>query len=574
MRSIAQAVVLPEIIAQTIAEKPELETALWAWVSTQHYAAVVEQNRDHLLVFVKAQVDFSGVEKACGGYQVYAGAAGQPATYSVGTLCRALVVKYLNDWSYRQTEGEIRSQSLVRWFVGLGLQEATPDHLTLWRFEQWVKQRQRRLFFDATLRQIDVTFAEERQATQIGDTFALASRAQEQSRTMMLRGACRRLLGYLALVTPTGHVQVVSGVEQGTLLGAKDERPEHFLEKPERDALELRTATAAHSCLRLAVAQRQALGNTLAANDVIAQALVRWEGIVGKLLQDEFVIVTNPAGVAISVSHPTKRTKGCYRHGTLVDLDATFRIHGEKSQLGYNANIAVTVNFIREINAVTGATPDSVGVADLIANQKQHLGFVPPKFLYDRAAGMPKIFADVARVSEGATQLIARLIAYSKNKERFGPGDFTVNDLGQLVCPNGKTAAKAYRSQSANGLAYRFMAEDCRGCPLWDKCRGTEVKPDAYRQVFISDYTYFQREALAYTKTAAFQEDMKLRPHVERIIAAVTRYNGARRAEAYGLDNADFQLKMCAMAYNLKRWHTLAKEKEKAQRYKPPDPAA
>lgn len=95
-----------------------------------------------------------------------------------------------------------------------------------------------------------------------------------------------------------------------------------------------------------------------------------------------------------------------------------------------------------------------------------------------------------------------------------------------------------------------------------------------YRQVFISDYTYFQREALAYTKTAAFQEDMKLRPHVERIIAAVTRYNGARRAEAYGLDNADFQLKMCAMAYNLKRWHTLTKEKEKAQRYKPPDPAA
>ena len=66
---------------------------------------------------------------------------------------------------------------------------------------------------------------------------------------------------------------------------------------------------------------------------------------------------------------------------------------------------------------------------------------------------------------------------------------------------------------------------------------------------------------------------MKLRPHVERIIAILTRYNGARRA-AYGLDNADFQRKMCAMAYNLKRWHTLVKAKEKAQRYQPPDPAA
>ena len=67
---------------------------------------------------------------------------------------------------------------------------------------------------------------------------------------------------------------------------------------------------------------------------------------------------------------------------------------------------------------------------------------------------------------------------------------------------------------------------------------------------------------------------MKLRPNVERIIAAVTRYNGARRADAYGMDNADFQLKMNAMAYNLKRWHALVKEKEKAQRYQPPDPAA
>jgi hypothetical protein len=33
---------------------------------------------------------------------------------------------------------------------------------------------------------------------------------------------------------------------------------------------------------------------------------------------------------------------------------------------------------------------------------------------------------------------------------------------------------------------------------------------------------------------------------------------------------ADFQLKMAAMAYNLKRWHTLTTAEEKAHRYKPP----
>jgi hypothetical protein len=242
MLSIAQAVVLPEIIVQAIAEKPELAAAFWGWASEQHYAAVVAQNRDHLLVFVKEQVDFGAVVEACRGYQVYAGAAGQPATYSLGTLCRALVVKYLYDWSYRRVEGEIRSQSLVRWFVGLGLREKTPDHLTVWRFEEWVKQQQRRLFFDETLKQIDAAFAEEQQATQIGDTFALASRAQEQSRTAMLRGACRRLLGCLVQVTPSGHAQVLIGVDPAALFGAKDERPEHFLEKSERDALDMGSA--------------------------------------------------------------------------------------------------------------------------------------------------------------------------------------------------------------------------------------------------------------------------------------------------------------------------------------------
>jgi len=195
---------------------------------------------------------------------------------------------------------------------------------------------------------------------------------------------------------------------------------------------------------------------------------------------------------------------------------------------------------------------------------------------------MPKIFADVDRVSEGKTQLVARLIDYGKSRERFGPSDFTLNEVGQLSCPNGQVAAKVYRSGSANGVNYRFLPDQCQDCPLLAQCRGAEVQPDHYRQagtersrsVFISDYVYFQRDALAYTKTAAFQDDMKLRPHVERIIAGLTRYNGARRADAYGLDNADFQLKMCAMAYNLKRWHTLTKERAKAQRYQPADPAA
>ena len=77
----------------------------------------------------------------------------------------------------------------------------------------------------------------------------------------------------------------------------------------------------------------------------------------------------------------------------------------------------------------------------------------------------------------------------------------------------------------------------------------------------------------AYLHTDTFKQDMKLRAQIERIIAALTRYNGARHAAGYGLANADCQLKMCAMAFNLKRWHTLHLERKKPVRAQPPPDA-
>ena len=159
---------------------------------------------------------------------------------------------------------------------------------------------------------------------------------------------------------------------------------------------------------------------------------------------------------------------------------------------------------------------------------------------------MPKIFADVDRVSEGKTQLVARLIDYGKSRERFGPSDFTLNEVGQLSCPNGQVAAKVYRSGSADGVNYRFLPDQCQDCPLLAQCRGAEVQPDHYRQagtersrsVFISHYRDLQRQAILYTQTEQFKLDMHFRstiaPIGHPIIAALVRYNDARQATALG----------------------------------------
>ena len=63
---------------------------------------------------------------------------------------------------------------------------------------------------------------------------------------------------------------------------------------------------------------------------------------------------------------------------------------------------------------------------------------------------------------------------------------------------------------------------------------------------------------------------MKQRCAIERVIAALVRYNGARRARSTGLAKADFQVRMAAVAFNLKHWLVMRLAQEKAQRYHPP----
>jgi len=109
----------------------------------------------------------------------------------------------------------------------------------------------------------------------------------------------------------------------------------------------------------------------------------------------------------------------------------------------------------------------------------------------------------------------------------------------------------------------------CRGCALWRECRGDKQKltSKAHRTAFVSDYRPYVEAAHIYNQTEAYKADRKLRPMVEQTIAHLVRYNGARHARRRGKEAADFQVKMCAMAYNLsgtlflKRWVRLASAK-------------
>jgi hypothetical protein len=514
------------------------------------------------------------------------------------------LVKYLFDWSLRELEFQLRFHLVVKWFVGYALFEAGPDHTTLERFEQWVRTHESGLFFDATLHQIDADFPELRSRPQIGDTFALRANAAKESLVTLLRHTCRRLLAEFQQAAPERARLVIAQLNISVLFGASEEVAEVFLPLAQRQArLQTVVAHALH-CAQLVRAQLEAappLPRPACAETVY------WLAHLDKIIADEIVLTwaeetpspdptgftehpldeqnawlvdfsdpsagSEPAlslskGQALPPSAPAEvkeldpDDKGPYRLGSATDPEASYRLHGPgKTDFGYNVQVATDGLFVREIQAATGAQPDPVAIPEVLAAHYEHHGFFPPKFIYDQAGGNGKTRALVEQATGGQTQLVAHLPPYEKRTDRFGPSDFTLAPDGlRLTCPNGLSSDVAYRSGGGEGRSFRFFPVQCQACPLWTACRSAKASPAAKRQVFISDYRSHVEAARTYNQTPEFKREMKLRPLVERIIAGLVRYNGARQARRRGLRNADFQMKMCATAFNLKTWLRLLKE--------------
>ena len=316
----------------------------------------------------------------------------------------------------------------------------------------------------------------------------------------------------------------------------------------------------------------------------MSPAVQRCLDCLDKILADELHLESDVNGRLIHLSLLTKR--GTYRICSATDLEATIRNHGgDKQDFGYNVSVLATVHFIREIQVDTGSRPDGEAIPDILQAQLEHQGHCPHKLIYDKAAGWGKIAYQVALVTAGRTQLVAYPVSPQRQLADFAPEHFSLSPDGfSLTCPNGRISSRKYRSGSGDGDTFRFTAPQCLGCAFLKPCRGSEKTPTKHKSVFISAYRAEYDRLKTYSQTEAFKQDMKLRPHIERMIAGLVLHNDARRARFRGLAKVGFQAKpvlseaegMCATAYNLKRWvsllraQQLAKPPKKRRRFGPP----
>jgi hypothetical protein len=277
-------------------------------------------------------------------------------------------------------------------------------------------------------------------------------------------------------------------------------------------------------------------------------------------LRDALLKVTADETTTDAMGHVTERPrndKGSYRIMSAVDLEATFRKHEpDPAVLGSNAMVATTATRIRAAVITTGSTPDQDAPVTVLRQQVAVGQPGPPALIMDQAGGMGKTRAHVHTVSDGQTRMVAQVPHTGvAGPTRFTPADFHINAEGTTcTCPNGVQTTHRYQHSRSDGPSFRFFGGQCRGCPLWEACRGPNSAPNSQRAVYCTPFHGHLRAGAAFNATAEGTALLRSRWQVEPTIAWLVRYNGCRQARRIGLAAAPCQLFQACAVRNLQRW--------------------
>lgn len=240
---------------------------------------------------------------------------------------------------------------------------------------------------------------------------------------------------------------------------------------------------------------------------------------------------------------------------SLHDLDARYaKKTPETGYFGYKAHTAMSgkSRFITH----TETTPMDVGdptMAPVLVEGVLSHGLAPSKTIGDTQYGSGK-FRRFA-LSRGV-QVCAPLFPKAQSASWIKQG-FIYNPLAQtMTCPAGKTTTSKWYSADGEVMVYKFSRKMCRHCPRAEGCIGDK----GYMSASVSVYHEELKAAAAYNETEAFRLDKAIRAGIEAKFGEGKRFHGMTRAIYRCLEKVDLQVRLTAIALNIKRIFTLLQE--------------
>jgi IS5 family transposase len=109
--------------------------------------------RDHILYRINEQVDFSFVNEAC--KDLYSQDEGRPVKNLPEIMFRSSIVQYLLNFSDREMEQAARYNLIVKWFIGIPVEDSSYDHSALGDFRDRLGEKRWKKLFFIILKQIE-----------------------------------------------------------------------------------------------------------------------------------------------------------------------------------------------------------------------------------------------------------------------------------------------------------------------------------------------------------------------------------------------------------------------------------
>jgi IS5 family transposase len=471
--------------------------------------------KDHILYKINQQIDFSFVNEAC--KDLYSQDIGRPVKNLPEIMFRSAIVQYLNDYSDRDMEEAARYNLIVKWFIGIPVEDSSYDHSALGDFRDRLgEERWKKLFF-IILKQIEAAgFAK---GTQRVDATHVIANIAIPGTIGLIRQGIKALMEEIEKADPILYEEL-----GGKKIADKKEKI-HSL-KPEEKKKKLVEVVEEARTIRDKAERLE--------SPSVKQKIEQLNRILNENIEEK------NGEVQKKKEHVKNKLV------SLVDKDAR---HGAKSDekpfTGYKANIMESEDgFVTNINGTSGNTYDGDILVPLV-DEKTENSSKPPKIEGDTHYGSAE---NRFQMSMRGITIVAPLKGDFNPTGLLSQEKFVVDETG-VTCPAGNRTMISNHNEKDGTTTFYFKIEICNQCVLKDQCTKQER-----RTITIGKHHELVKEAKEYNKTQEFKDDMKDRAHIEPKQAEMKRFHGMARAKYWGLPKVNIQFIITAITVNLKRF--------------------
>lgn len=477
------------------------------------YEKLVPEN--HILSKINKQVDFSFVNEAC--KDLYSEDQGRPVKNLPEIMFRSAIVQYMNNYSDREMEEAARYNLIVKWFIGIPVEDSSYDHSALGDFRDRLGEKRWKILFFKILEQIeDAGFAK---GTQYVDATHVIANIAIPGTIGLIRQGIKAIMEEIEksdykLFEELGGKKTADKKEKIHRLKPEEKKKKLIEIVEEARAIRNKAEKLEFPSVKQKIEQL---------NQILNENIEEKNGEVQKKkehVEDKLV--------------------------SLVDKDAR---HGAKSDAktftGYKGNTMKSEDgFVTNIIGTGGNTYDGNILVPLV-DEKIENSSKPQKIAGDTHYGS----------AENRFQMSTRGITIvAPFKEDFNPTGILpqekfVLDKTGVTCPAGNRTMIINHNEKDGTTTFYFKKEICQQCALKDQC----TKKDR-RTITIGKHHELIKEAKEYNKTQDFKNDMRKRAHIEPKHAEMKRFHGMARARYWGLPKVNIQFIITAITVNVKRF--------------------